>query len=84
MVDRQHSEYLNISKVEKMKLELKPAEIEYPNGLEIAVDGFTGDPGGVQPVQAFLQIYEGKLRVHVWSSESEDPNVTAEILPIAK
>jgi hypothetical protein len=33
----------------------------------------------VQPVQVFLEVYEGKLRVHVWTGESEDPSHTAEI-----
>jgi hypothetical protein len=65
-----------------MKLELKPNEIAYPDGLEIAVDGFTGDPGSVKPAQVFIEVYEGKLRVHVWTGESEDPTVTTEILPL--
>jgi hypothetical protein len=62
-----------------MRLELKPYELAHPGGLEIAVDGFPGDPGGVQPVQVFLEVYEGNLRVHVWTGESEDPSHTAEI-----
>jgi hypothetical protein len=66
----------------KMKLILKPEEIAYPNGLEIAVDGFTGDPGGVKPSQVFIEVYEGKLRVHVWIDESEDPAVSAQIQPL--
>jgi hypothetical protein len=64
-----------------MKLELKPAEIKYPNGLEIAVDDFAGDLGGVKPAQVFIEVYEGKLRVHVWTGDNEDP-MTAEIQPL--
>jgi hypothetical protein len=64
-----------------MKLEMKPEQIAYPNGLEIAVEGFAGDRGGVNPAQVFMEMYEGKLRVHVWGGESEDPTVTVEVLP---
>lgn len=65
-----------------MKLELKPQEIAHPRGLEIAVDGFKGDLGGVKPAQVFLEVFEGTLRVHVWTGESEDPTVTAQIEPL--
>jgi len=65
-----------------MKLELKPQEIAHPHGLEIAVDGFTGDPTGVKPSQVFVEVYEGKLRIHVWTGESEDPTLSAEIVPL--
>jgi hypothetical protein len=65
-----------------MKLELKPEEVAYPGGLEIAVDGFTGDPGDVKPAQVLIEVYEVKLRVHVWAGESEDPTVVTEILPL--
>jgi len=62
-----------------MRLELQPYELAHPRGLEIAVEGFTGDLGGVKPVQVFLEVYEGNLRVHVWTGESEDASHTAEI-----
>ena len=65
-----------------MKIALKPQEVAYPDGLEIAVDGFTGDPGSVKPAQVFIEVHEGKLRVHVWTGESEDPTVITEILPL--
>jgi hypothetical protein len=66
-----------------VKLEFKPQEIEYPNGLEIAVDGFTGDPGGVKPSQVLVQVYESNLRVHVWTDGSDDPTVSAQIQPLS-
>jgi hypothetical protein len=62
-----------------MRLELKPYELAHPGGLEIAVEGFAGDIGAVQPVQLFLELYEGRLRVHVWTGDSESPSYTAEI-----
>ena len=31
-----------------MKLELKPEHIAYPNGMEIAVEKFAGDPADVK------------------------------------
>lgn len=65
-----------------MKLELKPEEIAYPNGLEIAVQGFTGDPGDVKPTQVSVEVYEGKLRVHVWTSGDDDPTISVEVQPL--
>ena len=69
-----------------MKLELHAKEIAHPGGLEIAVDGFTDDPRGVKPAQVLIEVYEGKLRVHVWTDGSEDPTVTTQIhpLPVAR
>jgi hypothetical protein len=66
-----------------MKLELDPEEIAYPNALEITVERFKGDTGGgTKPSQLLIEVYEGKLRVHVWTKESEDPTVTTEIEPV--
>ena len=65
-----------------MKLQLKPAQIEHPNKLEISVEGFAGDSGGVQPSQVLLEIYEGKLQVHVWNGNAEDPCATVRIEPV--
>jgi len=65
-----------------MKLVIKPEEIAHPNGLEIAVDGFTRDPGGVKPAQVLIELYEGKLRVHVWTDDNEDPAVSVHIQPL--
>ncbi len=67
-----------------MKLELKPDEIAYPKGLEIAVDGFAGDKGGVKLSQVFVEVFEGNLRVHVWQGNSEDPAVSVTIQPLPK
>lgn len=45
-------------------------------GLEISVPGFKGSPTDLEnsPTQIYIEIYEGKLNVHVWgSNNSEDP-----------
>lgn len=65
-----------------MKLILKAEQIAYPNGLEIAVEGFAGDIGDIQPSQLFLEVHEGKPKVHVWTTMEEDPSVSAEIQPL--
>ncbi len=46
-----------------------------PEGLEINVEGFQHDPTSAdsEPTQIYVEIYEGKLRVHVWDGSSEDP-----------
>lgn len=46
-----------------MKLELKPEQIAYPNGLEIAVEGFAGDAGRVKPSQLFIEVHDSTLKV---------------------
>ena len=65
-----------------MKLQLEPAQIEHPHGLEISIEGFAGDPGGVQPSQVFIEIYEGQLHVHVWNGDAPDPCATVRIDPV--
>jgi hypothetical protein len=65
-----------------VKLELKPEQIEHPNGLEIAVEGFAGDPSGVKPSQVIIEIGDGMLHVHVWSGDSPDPCATVRIVPL--
>ncbi len=65
-----------------MKLQLKPEHIAHPNGLEISVEGFAGDPGGAKPSQVLLEICEGKLQVHVWNGDAEDPCATVRIEPV--
>jgi hypothetical protein len=65
-----------------MKLELKPEEIAYPNGLEIAVEGFAGDPADVKPSQVFLEVHEGRLKIYVWNGDNEDPAASVEIQPL--
>jgi hypothetical protein len=64
-----------------MKLQLTPEQIEYPNGLEISVEGFAGDLGGAQASQVFIEVYEGNLQIHVWNGDAEDPHVTVRIEP---
>jgi hypothetical protein len=65
-----------------MKLVLKPEEIAYPDGLEIAVEGFAGDAGGVKPSQLFIELHEGRLKVHVWTTGDPDPTISMEIQPL--
>jgi hypothetical protein len=55
-----------------MQIVLKSEEIAHPNGLEIAVEGFKGDIGDEVPSQVFMEVYDGKLRVHVWNG-GQDP-----------
>jgi len=61
-----------------MQLILKPEQIAYPGGLSVTVEGFAGDIGHEVPSQVFIELYEGKLRVHVWNG-GEDPASTTEI-----
>lgn len=46
-----------------------------PNGLEISIQGFRSSPADepLGAVQVFIEVYEGKLRVHVWDGSSFDP-----------
>lgn len=52
---------------------------EGPNGIEITPEGtatFDSDQGS--PI--FIESYDGKLRIHVWSDiNSEDPTHTIEL-----
>lgn len=50
------------------KLDLNP---DKAGGLEIAVKGFRGD-SSLEPVQVFIEFYNGKLAVHVWDGSSAD------------
>lgn len=61
-----------------MDLLLRPEELAYPLGLSISVAGFKGDISGEPPSQVFIELYNGKLRVHVWNG-TEDPAITTEI-----
>ena len=62
------------------QISVTPEEIEGPNGIEISVKGFKGNPADDVPTQVFIEVYEGKLRVHVWDGETADPHTT-EIRP---
>lgn len=48
------------------------------NALEIGVIGFNSNPtdAEAQPSQVCIEVYEGKLRVHVWDGSSQDPQTT--------
>ncbi|GAH83592.1 unnamed protein product, partial [marine sediment metagenome] len=41
-------------------------------GIEISVAGYKANPTDLHPIQMYVEIYGGKLRVHVWNGE-EDP-----------
>ena len=56
----------------ELQLTFKPEDIAYPHGLSIRVEGFKGDIGHAAPSQIFVELYEGRLRVHVWDG-GEDP-----------
>jgi hypothetical protein len=62
----------------RVELILKPEQVAYPHGLSITVEGFSGDIGHEVPSQVFMEVYEGKLRVHVWNG-GESPTSTTEI-----
>jgi hypothetical protein len=65
-----------------MKLELKPEQITHPNVLEITVSGFSGDLGGIPPSQILIEVCEGRLKVHVWDGNDEDPVASVQIQPL--
>jgi len=66
-----------------MKLAINPEEIAYPSGLEIAVKGYKAEStdASEMPAQIYVEVYEGKLQVHVWRGE-EGPVSPTEIDPI--
>lgn len=57
-----------------MKLVFDKKELDSTGGygLEVAVEGFKGD-SGIEPIQLFLEYYEGKLALHVWTVAAENP-----------
>jgi hypothetical protein len=61
-----------------MQIVLKPEEVTHPHGLAVTVAGFKGDVGHEVPSQVFIEIYEGRLRVHVWDG-AEDPVSSVDI-----
>lgn len=67
-----------------MRIEIAPAEISAPQGLEIGVTGFQSSPVDHKhfPSQVYIEIYEGKLRVCVWNGSSEDPAAIHVIEPL--
>lgn len=65
-----------------MRIELTQAEIEHPQGLEIAIAGFKGDVGSTKPAQVFIEFYAGQLQVYVWDGD-EDPAATFTIPALA-
>jgi len=53
-------------------------------GLEISVKGFKSSPTDHESdlVKIFIEVYDGKLRVHTWDGSSEDPaSVVIDPLP---
>jgi len=79
--DGTHEPTLQTREGSGLTLDLKPDDIAYPRGLEIAVEGFAGDCGGARPAQVFMEVYDRKLRIYIWTGESEDPAVSVEIEP---
>ncbi len=63
-----------------MKITMDRQYVEYPKGLEISVSGFKGD-NSEEPAQVFIEVYEGKLRIHVWDG-NEDPCTSVEVEPL--
>ncbi|GAG83495.1 unnamed protein product [marine sediment metagenome] len=53
-----------------MRLKFRPKDIK--DGIEISVAGYKANPTDLHPIQMYVEIYGGKLRVHVWNGE-EDP-----------
>ena len=67
-----------------MRIELEKGNLGHgPAALEIVVKGFRSDPTGVDPTQVLIEIYDGKLQVHIWDGSSQDPQ-TAIIQPANK
>lgn len=64
-----------------VRLTLTPQELDYNKGggLCISVPGYQGNPEDAEPNQVWIEVYEGKLRVHVWNG-GQDPTTT-ECLP---
>ena len=44
-------------------------------GVEIRVDGYKNNPQCPDEAQIFIEIYEGKLRVHVWNGKQEPHSI---------
>jgi hypothetical protein len=63
-----------------MDLLLRPEDVAYPRGLSISVQGFHGDTSSEPASQVLIEIYNGKLRIHVWNG-AEDPAVSTEVPP---
>jgi hypothetical protein len=56
---------------------------ECGQGLEIGIVGFKTNPTSSVPDQIYIEVHNGKLRIHVWDGTSEDPR-TIEIKPEEK
>lgn len=58
------------------RLIVSAKQLEKSNGLEVCVPGFKGDPAVFHPPQILIEVQEGKLQVHVWDGNSQDPRTT--------
>lgn len=60
-----------------MKLSLNKKELNNdagPGGLEILVEGCTGNPQEKRPGMAiFIEFFKGKVQVHVWDGTCDNP-----------
>lgn len=61
-----------------MRCIVNSLDLSHGNGLEIVVKGFQHEPGAEIGcgAQVFVEIWEGKLRIHVWDGSSQDPQTT--------
>lgn len=68
-----------------MRLEIEPRQIDQQRGLglEIGVKGYKGDRNDLEgrETQVFIEYYDGKVQVHVWTGESEGPTHTIALTP---
>jgi hypothetical protein len=53
--------------------DLGKSEEGYGHGLEIGIDGLVGDPTGSSPSSIFIEYYQGKVQLHIWTDGKQDP-----------
>ncbi|GAG97400.1 unnamed protein product [marine sediment metagenome] len=61
-----------------MKIVVTPKELEKVNGIEISVTGYKADPSTTEPIQVYIEVYNGLLRVHTWTGEQDPKTVEIE------
>ena len=65
-----------------IQLNVPPSEIdnsEGGKGIEITIPGYKNNPEDPHGAQIFIEVYQGKVRVHVWNGTVNA--VTTEIDP---
>jgi hypothetical protein len=61
-----------------IKINVDETTIDNTNGgkgIEIKVDGYKGNPECPDEAQIFIEVYEGKLRVHVWNGNNDPETI---------